>query len=266
MSVKFSIIHLSDLHFGRIHSETLDHLDDFLIKRNDEIKMAIVTGDLTQRARKREFLAAGQFMKSLNHPLFVVPGNHDVPLYNLWLRFFKPYRQFLKYLGPFSQNYYEDEDVAVFGLWTVNNFAAQTGKLRQNDLEEIENRFQNVPAGKIKIIACHHPLLSIKRPRIKNDIERITRLSPHFILWGHEHQSSIVHMKENEIFPIILASGTTTSSRIRTETNSFNYIRFFDDKFHIEVYRHSRKQGSFEMFDQKEFKLREDERPPLNFF
>lgn len=266
MASSFSIIHLSDLHFGRIHPETLEHLDDFLIKRNDEIKLAIVTGDLTQRARKSEFIAATHFIKSLNHPLFVVPGNHDVPLYNLWLRFFKPYRKFLKYLGPFSQNYYEDEDVAIFGLWTVNNFAAHTGKLRQSDLQEIESRFKNVPAKKIKIIACHHPLLSIKHPRIKNDIARIMKLSPHFILWGHEHQSAIVHMSENEIFPIILAAGTSTSSRVRSEANSFNYIRFMNDQIHIEIYRHSKNKESFELFDRKEFKLREDERPPLNLF
>lgn len=263
MSHRFSIIHLSDLHFGRIHPETLEHLDEFLIKRNDEIKLAIVTGDLTQRARRNEFMAATKFMQSLNHPLFVVPGNHDVPLYNLWLRFFKPYRQFLKYLGPFSQNYYEDENVAVFGLWTVNNFAAQSGKLRRSDLLELEERFKNLPPHKIKIIACHHPLVSIKHPRIKDDMKRITDLSPHFILWGHEHQSSVIHMIEDRIFPMIVASGTTTSSRLRSEANSFNYLRFFKDHIHIETFRHARSEGTFEMIARKEIRTGEDKSPLL---
>ena len=261
----FGIIHLSDLHFGKIHPETLEHLDNFLIKRNNEIKIAIVTGDLTQRARKSEFIAATKFIKSLNHPLFVVPGNHDVPLYNLWLRFLTPYKKFLKYLGPYSQNYYEDDDIAVFGLWTVNNFAATTGRLRKRDLLQIEEKFQNVPDGKLKIIACHHPLLSIQHPRIKNDIKRITDLHPHFILWGHEHQSGIIHMIQDQVFPIIMASGTTTSSRVRNEANSFNYIHYIDGELLLEIYRHSVSKGEFELIIRKRLSLREDAHPPSDF-
>ena len=263
MNKPFSIIHLSDLHFGRIQPDILEHLDDFLIKRKNEIDLGILTGDLTQRARRSEFRAAREFLDSLHHPLFVVPGNHDVPLYTVFLRWLYPYRKFLTHIGP-TENYFEDDKVAVFGLWTVDNFAIHTGKLRRSDLLSIEERFRQVPEHKIKIIACHHPLLSIKRPRIKNDIKRIIELKPHFILWGHEHQSSITHMKENEIFPIILSSGTTTSSRLRNEANSFNYIRFRENAFDIEIYRHSKILGAFELIDKREFEQREEDKsPPL---
>lgn len=252
MNKHFSIIHLSDLHFGRIQREILEDLDDFLIKRKDEIDLGILTGDLTQRARRREFLAAKEFLDSLHHPLFVVPGNHDVPLYNVFLRWFYPYRKFLKHIGP-TENFFEDENVAVFGLWTVDNFAIQTGKLHRSDLLAIEERFRQIADDKIKIIACHHPLLSIKKPKIKDDIKRIMDLKPHFILWGHEHQSSISHFSEKELFPIILASGTTTSSRLRNEANSFNYIRFRGNAFDVETYRHSKILGAFELIDKREF-------------
>lgn len=263
MKRPFSIIHLSDLHFGRIHPVTLEHLDQFMTERKDDIKLAILTGDMTQRAKTEEFLAAKEFMHSLNAPLFVVPGNHDVPLYNLFLRFFSPYKKFLRYLGPFAQNYYEDENVAVFGLWTVDNFTIQSGKLRAEDLEEIEEKFRNVSPEKIKIIACHHPLFSIRHPKIKKDLTRLMDLKPHFILWGHEHQSSISSVHENELYPIILASGTSVSSRIRIEANSFNYMTFTDEGFSIEIFHHFKSHHKFDVVEKKMYpdKKKGDFRP-----
>lgn len=252
MGQPFSIIHLSDLHFGRIHHDVLNHLNDFLKLREKEIKVAVLTGDLTQRARKREFILAKDFIDSLNSPLFVVPGNHDVPLYNLFLRFLSPYKKFLKYLGPFAENYYEDDAVAIFGLWTVDNFAVQTGKLRRKDLDDIEQKFSHLPEHKIKIIASHHPLLSIEHPRIKEDLERLLKLNPHFFMWGHVHQSGIHPFLENRNFPLILSSGTASSTRTRDEANSFNYLTFYKDRIVVEIYRHSAILGRFEVVDSKE--------------
>lgn len=246
---------MSDLHFGRIHSDTLSHLEDFFRINRKDIKLAIVTGDLTQRAKRIEFEAAREFISSLEAPLFVVPGNHDVPLYNLFLRFFSPYKKFLRYVGPYAQNFYEDEDVAVFGLWTVDNFAVETGLIREEDLIDIENRFKNVPASKIKIIASHHPLLSIRHPRIKKHLERIMNLHPHLFLWGHEHQSLVQSITKDSTFPMVVASGTTTSNRTRNEANSFNYLTFYNNSLKIEVFRHSGLLKSFELIDMKEFTM-----------
>lgn len=251
MNRPFSVIHLSDLHFGRIHPEILQHLDDFLKLRKKEIKLAVLTGDLTQRAKKTEFIAAKEFMESLDSPLFVVPGNHDVPLYNLFLRLLTPYRKFMRYLGPFSKNYYEDDDIAVFGLWTVDNFTVKTGKLRESDLKDVEEKFSQVPDSKIKIIASHHPLISMNHPRVKQDLERLMKLSPHFLMWGHEHQSNVMSMNKDRIFPLILSSGTSASTRTRAEANSFNFVTFNQKDFVIEIYRHSKLLGGFEVIDRK---------------
>lgn len=213
--------------------------------RDKEIKLAIVTGDLTQRAKKREFLAAREFISSLNSPLFVVPGNHDVPLYNLFLRFFSPYKKFLRYLGPFAQNFFENEDVAVFGLWTTDNFTIQSGKLHEKDLHELKEKFSAVPAHKIKIIACHHPLKSDK------NLKEALGTNPDFILWGHTHQSGVTKLGAT----LLLSSGTSTSTRTKTEANSFNYMTFNNDEVVIEIYRHSKLLTAFEVIDRQTFKL-----------
>ena len=167
MRETFSVIHLSDLHFGRIHCDILHYLEKFLIERKQDISLAILTGDFTQRARSQEFKDAREFISSLSCPLFLVPGNHDVPLYNLFLRFLSPYKKFLKYLGPFAQNYYEDERLAVFGLWTVDNFSVKTGRLSAKDLDSLEQKFKNIPEHKLKIIASHHPLATLKHKHLR---------------------------------------------------------------------------------------------------
>ena len=160
-TLPLNILHLSDLHFGRISQQVLFDLETFIKARKEEIHLAILTGDLTQRARSHEFMAAREFLNSLGCPLFLVPGNHDVPLYNLFLRFFSPYKKFLKYIGPFATNFYEDERIAVYGMWTTDNFTIKTGRISDKDLRCAEEKLGKVSANKIKIIASHHPLTSI---------------------------------------------------------------------------------------------------------
>lgn len=211
--------------------------------RKNEIKLAIMTGDLTQRAKKREFLAAKEFMTSLESPLFLIPGNHDVPLYNLFLRFFSPYKKFLRYMGPFAKNYFEDNDVAVYGLWTTDNFSIQSGRLYEKDVNELKERFNQVSPEKLRIIACHHPP--------EKQLQILKQYRPHFILWGHEHQSSVKKVGQT----LLLASGTSASTRTRIEANSFNYISIKDNIAVIEIYRHSKALHAFEVIDRQEFRI-----------
>ena len=53
-----------------------------------------ISGDLTQRAREREFVQAQAFLHTLPDPKIVVPGNHDVPLYNIVARFLAPLERY----------------------------------------------------------------------------------------------------------------------------------------------------------------------------
>lgn len=81
------LLHLSDLHFGTEKPECLTAIEDFCRQHRPEV--IVVSGDLTQRARFIQFYNCKQFLESLNVPYLVVPGNHDIPLYHLWNRFFR---------------------------------------------------------------------------------------------------------------------------------------------------------------------------------
>ena len=82
------IVHLSDIHFGRVDPATIEPLASAISRRSPHL--LAVSGDLTQRARRREFAAARAFLDALPFPRLVIPGNHDVPLHNVFTRFLTP--------------------------------------------------------------------------------------------------------------------------------------------------------------------------------
>jgi 3',5'-cyclic AMP phosphodiesterase CpdA len=91
------VVHLSDLHFGRTDSATLPALANAISAIKPDV--VVVSGDLTQRARTREFEEARRFLDTLPQPQSVVPGNHDVPLYNVVLRWLVPLDKFRRYIS-----------------------------------------------------------------------------------------------------------------------------------------------------------------------
>lgn len=251
-SSTLSIIHFSDLHFGRIHDQVLFDLKKYLNDNQDSINLVILTGDLTQRAKKEQFIAAKEFLSKIKIPVFVVPGNHDVPLYNLFLRFFSPYSRFKKYMGNLISNFYEDDQVAIFGLWTVNPFRVEAGKISESDILMVTEKFKSIAPHKIKILAGHHPISTYEEPKIKKLFEKLIELKPDFLMWGHDHQSSIQYFDEKtKSLPIMMAAGTTVSSRVRVEANSFNLITINGEDVLIKTMVHVLGQG---FFAEKEFK------------
>ena len=92
-----TIAHLSDLHFGATDPVLVSAVIDEVRRREPDV--IAVSGDLTQRARRTQFIAAREFLSALPGPLVVVPGNHDVPLYNVIARFSSPLRGFHRHIG-----------------------------------------------------------------------------------------------------------------------------------------------------------------------
>jgi 3',5'-cyclic AMP phosphodiesterase CpdA len=83
-----TVVHLSDLHFGRTDQALIDPL--LARVHSEKPDCVVVSGDLTQRARVQEFRAARAFLDRLPRPQVVVPGNHDVPLYRVLERMSRP--------------------------------------------------------------------------------------------------------------------------------------------------------------------------------
>ncbi len=104
-----TIVHLSDLHFGRIDPAVCRALAEDVSALNPDL--VVVSGDLTQRAREHEFEEARVFLKSLPLPQLVVPGNHDVPLYNFVARFLRPLTRYQRYITSDLKPFYADTEM-----------------------------------------------------------------------------------------------------------------------------------------------------------
>lgn len=222
------MLHISDLHFGRVDPSAIECLDQFLKRQDKKIDLIIATGDWTQRARRREFLAASEFIKKLPAPVLSVPGNHDIPLYNVIRRMMKPLDRYDRYIKPITTDHFENENFIVVGLTTPHRSRSVEGKITSQELNRISKIFKSIGKSKIKILACHHPIFSSQeKAKISPSfrVEHLMALQPDLILSGHFHRNSLEQLPNAEGHPILhLSAGTALSSRLRGESNSFNLV------------------------------------------
>src|SRR6266478_4554390 len=111
-----SIVHLSDIHFGRVDAAVVGPLIEAINQIAPDV--VAVSGDLTQRARSHQFKEARAFLDSLPRPQIVVPGNHDIPLHNVFLRFAQPFRKYRRYITDEMRPFYADDEIAILGVNT----------------------------------------------------------------------------------------------------------------------------------------------------
>src|SRR2546421_2446886 len=112
-----TLVHLSDLHFGRVDERLVEPLIAAVTEIDPDL--VAVSGDLTQRARSHQFIEARAFLDALPQPQIVVPGNHDIPMHNVYARFFQPLDKYRRYITNELQPFYADEEIAVVGLNTA---------------------------------------------------------------------------------------------------------------------------------------------------
>src|SRR5215207_7385819 len=103
-----TIVHLSDLHFGRIDRRLLEPLQREIAALTPDL--VTISGDFTQRARRSQFADARAFLDTLTMPTLVVPGNHDIPLYDVVERFAAPLARYRRYISPQLDPEFEDEE------------------------------------------------------------------------------------------------------------------------------------------------------------
>ena len=149
------IVHLSDVHFG-----TADHaVADLVVEKIRELDpdLVIVSGDLTQRAKSAEFRQAKTFLDKLPTPQIVIPGNHDVPLYNVFDRFFRPLHKFRRHITNDLNPTFMDDQIAVVGVNTARSLTIKGGRINEDQIEDIRSKLCGLHDKMLKIVVTHHP-------------------------------------------------------------------------------------------------------------
>ena len=249
-----TLVHLSDLHFGRSDAAILSPLLATVTHAKPDV--VVVSGDLTQRARSREFLAARAFLEALPRPQIVVPGNHDVPLYNPVARFVRRLDKYQRYITSDLEPCYADEQIAIVGLNTARSWVFKGGRLNHQQMARIRQRLDTGAPDVVKIIVTHHPF-DVPAGYQDQDIVGRARLAIQtfaacgvdLLLAGHLHVTYLGHTatryKLGGYSALIVQAGTATSTRVRGEANTFNVIRIAWPHITVECLAWQPSRGAF---------------------
>ncbi len=241
-----TLVHLSDLHFGRIDHALIGPLTALIEQLAPDV--LVVSGDLTQRAKAVQFQEARAFLDTLPRPQIVVPGNHDISLYNLFNRFFRPLDKYRQYVTDELEPVFADEEVAVLGINTARSLTFKDGRVNEEQIARLRARLAGLGKMCTKVIVTHHPF---DLPEHFDDDDLVDRApmamdmfaecGVDLLLAGHLHASNAGstadRYKIHGYAALMVQAGTATSTRGRGEMNSFNVIRIEHDR--IEVERHS---------------------------
>jgi len=178
----------------------------------------------------------------------VVPGNHDVPLYNLLGRFLRPFAKYHLYISPMGlpANLFTDEELAVLGLNTARRFTRKNGRVSLEQMDQIARVFCDLPRGVFKVLVTHHPLgvpdgetqLQLAG-RSALALETIHKAGVHLLLSGHHHRALSGYIGPqigSKGSVLIVHAGTAISSRTRgAEGNTYNLIRIDGERLTVTV-------------------------------
>ena len=253
------LIHISDLHFGRTRHELLRPL----IEQLNDLKadLIAVSGDLTQRARSSQFRAARAFLDRLEAPTLVVPGNHDVPLEDVFTRMLFPYRRYRKWIGNELEPSFVTGEIAVVGVNTVNHLAWQRGRISRHAVRRVCNAFDG-EERRVHVVVAHHPLEH--RPTdtkalmhgAEDAIEAFAECGADIILTGHLHSWRAEPFAERvgRRGTLQIHAGTGLSTRLRGEENDFNLLTVTPDEVVVERYAAGHGEHGFSAIQKAVFR------------
>jgi 3',5'-cyclic AMP phosphodiesterase CpdA len=238
-----TIVHLSDLHFGHHDSHVVTGLAGVIETARPNV--IAISGDLTQRARTHEFEMAREFLRTLPPPVIVVPGNHDVPLYNLTARWLRPLDRYRRFISDDLQPSFLDDEIAVVGINTARSLTIKNGRINKRQIKRACECLNVAPDTAVRILVTHHPFdlpASASSRAVVGRADMAVRAligcGVDLILSGHHHvthTASSAERYEIEGHRVLLVqSGTTTSTRRRGEVNSCNVIRIERTRIVIE--------------------------------
>lgn len=231
------VLQISDTHFGTEQPPVVAAL--LRLAREQQPDVAILSGDITQRARAAQFRAARRFVDELAiEPTLVVPGNHDIALFDVLQRFCAPYGRYRRAFGAELEPALETPQLLVLCVNTTRRYRHVNGEISAAQIERVALRLRGAQAGQLRIVVTHQPVHVMTASEEKNllrghaaAVHAWSAAGADLILGGHIHLPYTRPLRERfaELPRAVwsVQAGTATSWRIRRGApNSVNLIRY----------------------------------------
>lgn len=241
-----TIAHISDLHFGRQDDVVAEGLVTDLHRLRPDL--IVNSGDLTQRARRAQFRAAADYIKRLPHRQLIVPGNHDIPLYDVVRRFLSPLGRYRRAITEDLSPWFVDDQVAVLGINTARSLTWKSGRISIEQIRQLERKFSGSSSTLFKVVVTHHPFIPPPGEegagvdlvgRAARALDVIERYGVDLLLAGHLHHGYTGDVRT--FYPsarrsiISVQAGTAISHRVRHEPNGYNFITLDGERIQVAV-------------------------------
>ena len=229
------LLHLSDTHFGTEQPPVVEALVAMALELKPDL--VVFSGDITQRARRKQFASARHFVDRLRAPALVLPGNHDIPLFNLWARVLHPYANYAREFGADLDPIWESPDMLVVGVKTTRRYRHKDGEVSAEQTARVVERLRRATPSQLRIVVTHQPVHVIGTHDESNvlrgaaaAVKAWAAAGADLVLGGHIHLPFAVPLSERypnlprEMW--IAQAGTAVSARVRYEApNSVNVVR-----------------------------------------
>jgi len=225
------ILQFSDTHFGTERKPVVEAALD--LARSLKPDLVVLSGDITQRARRAQFAAARRFIERLSLPVLAVPGNHDIPLYNVFARALNPYGNYRRALGTVLEPVFETPGLLAVGINTTRPRRHKDGEISDAQIARVAQRLRQARPGQLRVVVAHHPV----RAKVESDLSNLlngreralaawAQAGIDLVLGGHIHLPYVLPLSSaNGPAGWIVQAGTACSRRVRGSVpNSVNVI------------------------------------------
>jgi 3',5'-cyclic AMP phosphodiesterase CpdA len=229
------LLHVSDSHFGTEQAPVVEALA--ALARQQRPDLLVLSGDITQRATRGQFAAARAFTERLGAPLLAIPGNHDIPLFDLGQRLFQPYARHREAFGNELEPTHDSREFLVQCVNTTRWYRHKGGTVSSAQIERVASRLHAAQPSQLRVVVVHHPIAVLRATERHNLLHSHTEAQQSWatagcdvVLGGHIHLPYVMALTGLARPMWAVQAGTSVSSRVRAgAANSVNVLRWGGD-------------------------------------